>query len=726
MGCAGCAARINTVLSSVPGVENASVSFVSGRASVEFDEGQCSDAILVRAVEDAGYGLVPDDGADDEEEPDADGRHSGMLMRAALAAVLSVVIMLSDIIFGSWSGTVMCLSSAVAVFFCGGSFFSGAWRQLRHGTCSMDTLVALSTGISYLFSLFNLLFPLFWRSRGIEPDLYFESSAMVVTFVLAGRVLEDKVKRQTTSALRKLAGLRPGTVTVFAGGREFQANVSDIVPGDVVLARSGEHIAVDGEILDGETCLDESMLTGESVPVFKKPGFHVFAGTVNVNGSIRYRAESVGEATALSRIVKLVRDAQDSKAPVQELVDKISSVFVPAVLCISVLAFFAWLILKPGDGVVYGLLSAVTVLVIACPCALGLATPTAMAAGIGRGASDGILIKDAGSLQNASGIDVVVLDKTGTLTEGKPAVADVRLADGCGMERVLGELGSLESMSGHPLASAICGYALRNCPSADRIAVSGFEELPGLGVSGTAVFRDGEKVRVNAGSFRYMSQIGVHVAEALKNGSGPISGSEVWLAENGEAVAVVTVADSVKKSAGEGVARLKKMGIDIKMLTGDSGFSAAEVAEALGIEDFSSGVLPGDKAAAVRKLQAAGHRVAMVGDGINDSAALAQADLGIAMGHGSDIAMDSAGMTLADGDLRKVADALSLSRITVRTLKENLFWAFIYNVSGIPVAAGILYPVCGFMISPAVAGLAMTLSSICVIVNSLRVRYEKL
>ena len=725
MGCAGCAARINTVLSSVPGVENASVSFVSGRASVEFDESRCSDAILVRAVEDAGYGLVPDTGADDEDS-DAYGRHSGMLMRAVLAAALSVVIMLSDILFGSWSGTVMCLSSAAVVFFCGGSFFSGAWRQLRHGTCSMDTLVALSTGISYLFSLFNLLFPLFWRSRGIEPDLYFESSAMVVTFVLAGRVLEDKVKRQTTSALRKLAGLRPGAVTVFAGGREVQANVSDIVPGDVVLARPGEHIAVDGEILDGETCLDESMLTGESVPVFKKPGSQVFAGTVNVNGSIRYRAESVGEATVLSRIVKLVRDAQDSKAPVQKLVDRISSVFVPAVLCISVLAFFAWLVLKPDDGVVYGLLSAVTVLVIACPCALGLATPTAMAAGIGRGAVDGILIKDAGSLQNASRIDVVVLDKTGTLTEGKPAVADVRLADGFGIGRVLCELGALESMSGHLLASAICSYAALNCPSVPGIAVSGFEELPGLGVSGTAVFQDGRKVRVNAGSFRYMSQIGVHVTESLKNNSGPVSGPEVWLAEDGKAAAVVTLTDAVKKSAGEGVARLKKMGIDIKMLTGDGGFSAAEVAEALGIDDFSSGVLPGDKAEAVRKLQAAGHRVAMVGDGINDSAALAQADLGIAMGHGSDIAMDSAGMTLADGDLRKVADALSLSRITVRTLKENLFWAFIYNVSGIPVAAGILYPVCGFMISPAVAGLAMTLSSICVIVNSLRVRYKKL
>ena len=727
MGCAGCAARINTVLNEQPGVKAASVSFVSGRAVVEFDEGQCSTDSLVKAVEDAGYGLVPEK---DEDEDDTEERerkeHKALILKTSVAAALSLAIMVTGMMYDDRAGIAMWVLSTPVVFWCGGKFFSYAWKQLKHGMCSMDTLVALSTGVSYLFSLFNLAFPAFWRSKGIDPHLYFEASAMVVTFVLAGKLLENRAKRQTTSAVRKLIGLKPNTVTLVSGSTEKTVDVDAIVPGDIIIAHPGERIAVDGIVTEGSTYIDESMLTGEPVPVLKETGAKVFTGTVNQKGGIRYRAEEVGEKTMLSQIIQMTRRAQDSKAPIQKTVDKIASIFVPIIMLISIISFIAWLILDPTDGFPHGLLAAVTVLVIACPCALGLATPTAITVGIGLGAENGILIKDAECLERAAAIKAAVLDKTGTLTEGRPEVREAHFVDEGNKEATLKGVASLESMSEHPLAGAVADYAKGQCRSYANVKINDFQTVPGLGVSGSAILPDGSKVKVNAGSTRFMTMLGVNVPSALSYDAGRMTGTVIWFAEDGEATAVLSVSDTVRKTAKEGIDLLKDMGIDTYILTGDSKAAAESVADELGVSGMRAEALPSDKLEFIRGLQARGIRTAMVGDGINDSAALAQADLGVAMGRGSDIAMESAGITLTGSDLRKVAGAIHLSRLTVRTLRENLFWAFIYNVIGIPIAAGALYPVCGFLLNPMIASAAMALSSISVVTNSLRLKWKRI
>ena len=727
MGCAGCAARINTVLDGQPGVKEASVSFVSGRATVEFDEQQCSTGALIKAVEDAGYGLVPEE---DEDENDAENRelreHKTLIIKTSIAATLSLAIMMTGMLPDDRGGIAMWILATPAVFWCGGKFFSNAWKQLKHGMCSMDSLVALSTGVSYMFSLFNLAFPAFWTGKGIEPHLYFEASAMVVTFVLAGKLLENRAKRKTTSAVRKLIGLKPDKVTLISGSAEKIVDVATIVPGDIIVAHPGERIAVDGIVTEGSTYIDESMLTGEPVPTFKEAGDKVFTGTINQNGCIRYRAEEVGEKTMLSRIIQMTRRAQDSKAPIQRTVDKVASVFVPAIILISIISFTAWLILDPADGFTHGLLAAVTVLVIACPCALGLATPTAITVGIGLGAENGILIKDAECLERAASIKAAVLDKTGTLTEGHPEVRKALFADEGHKESALNRLASLESMSEHPLSGAVVEYAKGQYRPLIPVKVNDFQTVPGLGVSGSEILPDGSEVKVNAGSSRYMTMLGVNVPPALSYKAGRMAGTVIWLAENGEATAVISVSDAVRDTAKEGIDRLKDMAIDTYILTGDSKAAAEIVAGELGVSGLRAEALPSDKLEFIRGLQEHGIRTAMVGDGINDSAALAQADLGIAMGKGSDIAMDSAGITLTCPDLRKVAGAIRLSRLTVRTLRENLFWAFIYNVIGIPIAAGVLYPVCGFLLNPMIASAAMALSSISVVTNSLRLKSKKL
>lgn len=727
MGCAGCAARINTVLNEQHGVKEASVSFVSGRATVEFDESQCSTGSLVKAVEDAGYGLVPED---DNEDDDAEEREAkerkDLIVKVTTAALLSLAVMLLGMASGDWTGTAAWLLATPVVFWCGGRFFSNAWKQLKHRMCSMDTLVVLSTGISYLFSLFNLMFPAFWTSKGIEPHLYFEASAMVVTFVLAGRLLENRAKNQTTSAVRKLIGLRPNTVTLMVDGSEKTVDAATVMPGDIIVAHPGERIAVDGIVLDGSTYIDESMLTGEPAAVFKEAGAKVYAGTVNQRGSIRYKAEEVGEKTVLSQIIRMTRQAQDSKAPIQKTVDKVASIFVPVIMIISIVSFIAWVVLDPADGVTHGLLAAVTVLVIACPCALGLATPTAITVGIGLGAENGILIKDAECLERAAAVKAAVFDKTGTLTEGHPEIGKVLFATPESKERILSELLSLESMSEHPLAEAVTSYVKGRFPSIPTLKVNDFGAVPGLGVSGTMIMPDGREIKANAGSARFMSMLGINVSSALSVDASEMDGSVIWLAEEGKAAAVLSVSDAVRETAKEAVKLLKGMDIETYILTGDSRTEAERVAGELGVDGFRAEALPTDKLEFIRGLQARGFRTAMVGDGINDSGALAQADLGIAMGKGSDIAMDAAGITLTCSDLRKVAAAVRLSRLTVRTLRENLFWAFIYNVIGIPIAAGVLYPVCGFLLSPMVASAAMALSSISVVTNSLRLKFKKL
>ena len=585
----------------------------------------------------------------------------------------------------------------------------------------MDTLVASSTGVAWLFSVFNFFFPDFWLSRGIEPHLYFEAASVIIAFILIGRLLEARAKQKTTGAIRALMGLQPKTVTVLAeDGSEKEVPIQWARPGDTIIVKPGDRVAVDGTVLSGESYVDESMLSGEPVPVFKQPESKVFAGTINQKGAFRFRADKTGNDTMLSQIIRMVQDAQGSKAPVQNLVDRVAAVFVPVIISIAVLVFAAWWIFAPQDGFIHGLLCMITVLIIACPCALGLATPTAIIVGVGKGAKYGILIKDAASLEVARKVDTVVVDKTGTLTEGRPEVVDQCWATGAESFRPV--LTALESLSEHPLAEAVV-KAMSGSEGSVAEIVS-FENIPGKGVRGAC-----------SGVTYYAGNLDLLRINGIVPGRELLARSEAWLqeartviwfADSSRALAAVAITDRIKPTSVEAVARLGRMGIRTVMLTGDNEASAAAVARAAGITEFRAGVLPQDKAFYVKELQAAGHKVAMAGDGINDSAALAQADLSIAMGGGSDIAIDTAMITILSSDLTKIPEAVRLSQLTIRTIRQNLFWAFIYNIIAVPVAAGILYPVNGFLLNPMIGGAAMALSSVSVVTNSLRLRGRKL
>ena len=661
-----------------------------------------------------------DDDTPDELERMNRERYRDLKRRAFWAVVLAIPVVVIGMFFMDmpYGGAIMALLSAPVVFWLGRGFFVNAWQQLRHRSATMDTLVALSTGIAYLFSLFNLVFPEFWLSRGVEPHVYFEAAAVIIAFILLGRTLEEKAKGDTTASLKKLIGLQPkNAIVVAADGTQTEIPISRIRVGDLLAVRPGEKIAVDGAVCEGDSYVDESMLSGEPLPVHKEPGTKVFAGTINQKGSFHFRAEKVGAATMLAQIIRMVQEAQGSKAPVQKLADKIAGIFVPAIIGIALLSFVLWLVFDPSGGLTHGILAAVTVLVIACPCALGLATPTAVMVGIGKGAEKGILIRDAVSLETAGKIDTVVMDKTGTLTEGKPVVTDIVWANGD--DRAKAVFFSLEKLSEHPLADAVVHY-FAGVPT---LNVERFGSLTGKGIEGTV---DG--VRYFAGSRRLLDEQGIVVGKELNIEAQRLSAeakSIVWFADSEQALAVAAIADRIKDSSVEAVRELQAAGIDVYMLTGDSRAVAGHIAEKAGIRHFEAEILPQDKAAFVKRLQTLGHKVAMAGDGINDSAALAQADLSIAMGGGSDIAMDVAQMTIISSDLRKIPEAIQLSKQTVRTIRQNLFWAFIYNLVGIPVAAGALYPVSGFLLNPMIAGAAMALSSVSVVANSLRLKYRR-
>lgn len=727
LGCAACAARVNKVLNSCDGVEEANVNYASATALVTYDTDKCTPEALRKAVEDAGYGLITD--VEDEEEAAEAERlrqyralrrqTAGALAGAVPVFVLSMFFM--DLRWGQWVTFVL---STLVVFVFGRRFFINTVKQLRHGAVNMDTLVAGSTGVAWLFSTFNLLFPEFWLSRGIEPHLYFEAASVIIAFILIGRLLEARAKRKTTGAIRALMGLQPRTVTVLAeDGSAKEVPIQWARPGDTIIVRPGERVAVDGTVISGESYVDESMLSGEPVPVIKQAGAQVFAGTINQKGSFRFLADKTGSDTMLSQIIRMVQDAQGSKAPVQNLVDRIASVFVPIIIGIAVLVFAAWWIFAPQDGFIHGLLSMITVLIIACPCALGLATPTAIIVGVGRGARNGILVKDAASLEVARKVDTVVVDKTGTLTEGHPEVVDQCWMPGT--EHLRPVLAALESLSEHPLAGAVTKAMGPDANAGSSVGIreiqsgiTSFGNIPGKGVRGVL-----NGVTYYAGNMDLLRDAGAEPSPEL------LARSEVWLREARTVIwfaggtrilAAVAVTDRIKPTSAEAVAKLREMGIHTVMLTGDNESSAAAVARQAGITEFHAGVLPQDKALFVKELQAAGHKVAMVGDGINDSAALAQADLSIAMGTGSDIAIDTAMITILSSDLMKIPEAVRLSQLTVKTIRENLFWAFIYNIIAIPIAAGVLYPVNGFLLNPMIGGAAMALSSVSVVSNSLR------
>lgn len=747
LGCAGCAARVNRILGSQPGVTSANVNFASSTAQIEYDTEKCSLEDLRAAVQEGGYDILTDD--EDDSEKEAEDEHARQYSAlktqtvGAVALAVPITVLGMTLMDSTWAGYVTWILATVSVFFFGRRFYVNAWKQLKHGSANMDTLVATSTGIAYLFSLFNLLFPDFWLSRGIEPHLYFEAASVIIAFILLGRLLEDRAKRKTTDAIRKLAGLQPSTVTVIRGQEtaEMTIPVEQARAGDIIMVRPGERIAVDGTVMEGESNVDESMLNGEPLPSRKSAGDKVYAGTVNLSGAFRFRAEKTGKDTVLAQIVKMVQDAQGSKAPVQNIVDKVAGIFVPAIIGISVLVFVCWWVFAPSEGFVHGILSMVTVLIIACPCALGLATPTAIIVGLGKGAEYGILIKDAASLEIAKKIDTVILDKTGTITEGHPAVTDQCWETGADTGRKI--LYRLERLSGHPLSEAIVSALEKQVQETEEKSgqngtglayeIKDFESIPGKGIRGDAVISgpDGktESRTYYAGNTGLLEENGIRISKSLSDLAEKWlreSKTVVWFADRVAAIAAIAITDKVKETSAGAVARLHEMGIETWMLTGDNEKSAATVAGQAGITHYMAGMLPQDKAEYVKKLQAAGHTVGMAGDGINDSAALAQADLSIAMGTGSDIAIDTAMLTILSSDLLKIPQAVRLSRLTVRTIRQNLFWAFIYNLIAIPVAAGILYPVNGFLLNPMIGGAAMALSSVSVVTNSLRLRRKSL
>jgi Cu2+-exporting ATPase len=606
------------------------------------------------------------------------------------------------------------------LFIFGQRFFVGAWKQAKRFSANMDTLVALSTGIAYLFSVFNIFFPEVWESKGLEAHVYFEASGVIIAFILLGKMMEERAKGNTSTAIKKLMGLQPDTVTVFKDDVPTDVPISEVQVDDIILVKPGDRIAVDGVVTQGSSFIDESMISGEPIAVEKTLDSGVFAGTINQKGSFRFKANKVGKDTLLAHIIKTVEQAQGSKAPVQNLVDKIAGIFVPVVMAIAILSFILWMILGGDENLAHGLLAMVTVLVIACPCALGLATPTAIMVGIGKGAEAGILIKDAVSLETSRKVDVVVLDKTGTLTEGRPEVSSTIWADNI-TEEQKNILYSIEAQSEHPLADAITASMKDESQLLNGVEV---QQVSGKGIDGNY---NGKHYFV--GNPQYIRSKNISITASLEKAIDKelAAAHTVTVFANDEnALGVISITDKLKPTTKEAIHQLMKMGIDTAIFTGDNEMVAKALAMELGIANYKGNVLPEEKAALVKELQQKGKIVAMVGDGINDSAALAQSDVSIAMGKGSDIAMEVAKMTIISSDLLKIPQAIRLSDKTVKTIRQNLFWAFIYNIIGIPIAAGILYPIYGFLLNPMIAGAAMALSSVSVVTNSLRLKSKKL
>jgi P-type Cu+ transporter len=739
--CASCVGRVERALTKVPGVLEANVNLANERATVEYLAGEVETRKLEKAIEGAGYGVIGEEessSVEDSHERDYRKLRTDFL----LAAALTVVILVGSLphifefmlpIPTGWLNLGLLLLATPVQLWAGWRFYRGAWAALKHGQANMNTLVVMGTSAAYLYSVVATLAPQVFAAG--RADVYFDTSALIITLILLGRLLEARAKGRTNEAIKKLAGLQAKTARVMRDGEEVDVPVENVEIGDFVVVRPGEKIAVDGLVLSGESAVDESMITGESIPVTKREGDEVIGATINTSGAFRFEATKVGEDTALHQIMRMVEEAQGSKAPIQRLADRISAVFVPAVIGVAAVTFLVWLLFGPEPALTFALLNTVAVLIIACPCAMGLATPTSIMVGTGKGAEAGILIKGGEALEGAHKLDTVVLDKTGTLTKGRPELTDVVTRNGMGEEELLRLGASAERGSEHPLGEAIVrGAEHRGLPLAEAAV---FEAVPGGGIRARV---EGRGVLV--GSLRFLSESGVFENRLLpksedlaREGKTPI-----FVAVDGEPVGLVAVADVVRDESREAVQRLHALGLEVTMLTGDNRRTAEAVARELDIDRVLPEVLPQDKASEVKRLQADGKRVGMVGDGINDAPALAQADVGIAMGTGTDVAMEAADLTLISGDARGVARGIGLSKATVRNIKQNLFWAFAYNVALIPVAAGILYPLFsevsvpgvlslvlgeyGFL-NPVLAAAAMALSSVTVLSNALRLRRAK-
>lgn len=727
MTCGACASSSQKILQKQAGVISASVNFATGTVQLEYDPTITNTEKLKHALQAVGYDLDTDESDDSgdklalKEQEHYKSQKQKTIGAALFSIPLVIIAMVPALMHMPYANYIMWLLATPVVLYFGKDFFVRAYKQIRHLAFNMDTLVALSAGTAYLYSIFNTLYPQFWERRGIHPDVYFEAAAVVITFVLLGKLLEEKAKGNTSSSIKKLIGLQPKTVIRIAeDGSQSEIPISALAINDIVLVKPGEKIAVDGVVSEGNSFIDESMITGEPIAVEKKAGDNVFAGTLNQRGSFKFRALKVGGNTLLAQIIKMVQDAQGSKAPVQKLVDKIAGIFVPIVIGIAILSFVVWMLVGGQNAFTHALLSFVTVLVIACPCALGLATPTAIMVGIGKGAENGILIKDAESLETIQKVNVVAMDKTGTITEGKPQVTDLKWfipEDG----KHADILYSIEKSSEHPLADAVCNYLDSIAHYIDGIQI---ESLTGKGIKGTY---NNEKYYI--GNESLIKNQNITISPEIKNWIDEkldLANTVVIFADEQQVLSTIAIADKIKESSIRAVNRLQAEGIEVYMLTGDNEQTAQKIANQAGIKHYKAAMLPADKTDFIKELQSQNKIVAMTGDGINDSAALAQANVGIAMGKGSDIAIETAKMTIISNDLTKIPQAIQLSKQTNRTIKENLFWAFIYNLIAIPIAAGILYPIDGFLLNPMFAGAAMALSSISVVTNSILLKYKKL
>lgn len=760
MTCAACSGRVQRTLEKTPGVASANVNLMTGSATVDYDPAAVTMDRLLETIRSTGYGaerpaarpsteelLAAQDKAREAETRELSRKFALSIVVAAVSMLLSV--RLAELTPGAMSDPFMRLMmplgrgltraapwivtlSADALRFAllgltlpvvgwaGRHFYTRAWSALRHGGANMNTLIAVGTGAAFLFSLAVTLADDWLLAHGIPPQVYYEAVTWIIALVLLGNLLEARAKGRTSGALRRLLRLRPTTARVLRGGAEQEVPLEKVIEGDEIVVRPGEKIPADGTILDGSSYVDESMLTGEAVPVFKRPGDRVIGATLNRNGAFRFRAVHVGQDTVLAQIIRLVQQAQGSRAPIQRLADRISAVFVPVVIALAVVAFVVWLVLGPSPAYLWALVAAVSVLIIACPCAMGLAVPTAVMVSTGRGAEQGVLIKRAEALERSGAIDVVVFDKTGTVTEGRPAVRLVEPVPGAAtpdQESLLKLAASVEHLSEHPYAEAIVAQAerlgLALSPAGE------FEAMPGEGVFGIV---DGRRVAV--GNAKLMREVGadpapheVRVEQLAADGN-----TVMHVAVDGAIAGLIAVADPIRPTSAEAVRQLKELGLEIVMLTGDNRRTAEAVAKLAGIERVVAELLPDQKLEVVRRIQAGGKTVAVVGDGLNDAPALAQADIGIAMGTGVDVAVEAAAIILMRSDLSGVVDAVRLSRRTMRIIRQNLFWAFVYNVVGIPVAAGALYPVLGLLLTPSIAAAAMAASSVSVVSNSLRLR----
>ncbi|UYZ64874.1 heavy metal translocating P-type ATPase [Hymenobacter weizhouensis] len=738
MTCASCSNFVERALSRTPGVQRATVNLASEKATVEFVPAQIDRAGLKAAVEQAGYQVhepatpaaSPLASSDELDQRKAQA-YAQLKRRFGVAVVLAVIIMPLSMLM-LWPSLMARVSMPVlnyvllgltlpVLLYSGREFFVSAWNGLRHRTASMDTLIALGTGAAFLYSLAATVAPHVFMRQGLMPEVYYDTTATIIALILLGKVLESRAKQRTSAAIKALMGLQAKTARVIRHGQEVDIPVEELRLGDEVLVRPGEKVATDGIILAGRSALDESMLTGESLPVDKTEGDAVFGATLNKTGAFRFRVTKLGADTMLAQIVRLVEEAQGSRAPIQRLADKVSAVFVPVVVIIALATFVLWFNFAPENTrFSLALVNFVAVLIIACPCALGLATPTAIMVGTGKGAEKGVLIRNAEALEKAYQVNTVLLDKTGTITRGEPAVTDFVPAATAPAD-TLAQLAAVERQSEHPLAAAVVRYA--DAQGAARLDAAGFAAHEGRGAGATVA---GQPVLV--GNRRLLTEHAISLPADLEHAAAQLlaqAKTVLYVAVAGQPAAVLGVADTVRDTSVAAIRHLQQEGIEVVMMTGDNAQTAAEVARQVGIARYFAEVLPADKAAKVKELQAEGRTVAMVGDGINDAPALAQADLGLAIGSGTDVAMEAAGITLMRSDLQGVVTAIALSRQTMRTIKQNLFFAFVYNTLGIPVAAGLLYPFTGWLLSPMLAAAAMALSSVSVLTNSLRLRAAK-